>query len=87
MQRLEIEHEVQLTDILKECVEGLDIDLDEVEQRQWGFGGGADEDKVESRVVAVSDEGGRVGVLGSLAAGGSSSRGAGEEGGKTGIAW
>lgn len=78
MQRLEVEYEIQLADILEQAVECLDEDLDEVEQREGRLGGGGDEDEVEGGVVAVGDERGAVGV------GGVGGGGAGGEEGREG---
>ena len=58
---LKVEDEVELADVLKEAVERLDVDLDEVHEGERGLGGGGDDDKVERRVVAIGDERGRVG--------------------------
>lgn len=63
MQRLKIENHIQFADILKQTVQSLDEDLDEVEQGQGRFGGGGDDDEVERCVVAVGDEGGEVVLL------------------------
>ena len=54
MQRLKVENQVQLADVLKEAVEGFDEDLDEVEEGERGFGRGGDEDEVEGCVMAIS---------------------------------
>ena len=70
MQRLEVENQIQLADILEQAVEGLDEDLDEIEEGEGGFGGGGDEDEVEGGVVAVGDEGGGVVLLGGGRGGG-----------------
>ena len=60
MQRLEIENQIQLTDVFEKAIEGLDEDLDQIEQGEGCFGGRGDEDEVEGCVVAVRDEGGGV---------------------------
>lgn len=59
--RLKVEDEVELADVLEQPVERLDINLDQVDQGERGLGGCRDDDKVECGIVAVSDEGGRVG--------------------------
>jgi len=64
MQRFEIEDEVELAHILKETVEGLYEDLDEIEEGERRFGRGGDDDEVEGCVVAVGDERGGVVVGG-----------------------
>lgn len=46
MQRLKVEDEVQLADIFKETVERLDVDLNQVYEREWALGRGRDDDKV-----------------------------------------
>lgn len=79
VQRLKVEDQIQLAHVLEQAVEGLDEDLDQVEQGERGLGGRADDDEVEGRVVAVGDDGGRVGV----GAGGGAGGGGGEEGGET----
>ena len=60
MQRLEVEDEVQLAHVFEQAVEGLDEDLDQVEQGEGGLRRGGDEDEIERCVVAVGDEGGGV---------------------------
>lgn len=57
---LKVEDEVELADVLKEAVEGLNVDLDEVEQSQGALGRGGDDNEVEGGVVAVGDERGDV---------------------------
>jgi hypothetical protein len=57
MQGLEIEDQIQLADILKQAVQGLDIDLDEVDQGQRALGAGAYDDEIQRGIVAVGDEG------------------------------
>lgn len=56
MQRLEVEDEVELADILEEPVKGLYEDLDQVEKCEWRLGRCADYDEVEGRVVTVGYE-------------------------------
>lgn len=53
MQRLEIKYQIQLAHVFKQPVERFDEYLDEIEEREGGFGGGRDEDEVEGCVVAV----------------------------------
>lgn len=74
MQRLEVEDQIQLAYVLEKTIEGLDEDLDEIKKRKGRFGGCRYDDEVESRVVAVGDEGrcvvvGRRGCAGFGAAG------------------
>lgn len=57
MQRLEVENQIQLADVFEQAVEGLDEDLDQVEQSEGGFRGRGYEDEVEGCVVAVCDQG------------------------------
>ena len=70
MQCLEIENQIQLAYILKEAVESLDKNLDEVEQGERGLGRGADEDEVEGSVVAIRHQRRSIGgLLGSICRG------------------
>lgn len=64
MQGLEAEDQIQFAHVLEQAVQGLDEDLDEVEEGERGFGGGADQDEVEGRVVAVGYLGGGVAATG-----------------------
>ena len=80
VQRLEVEDEVELAHVLEHAVEGLDKDLDQVQQGERGLGGGGDDDEAEGRIVAVGDEGGGV-----VVAGGGGRGGAGEEGREAGL--
>ncbi|OAQ97517.1 hypothetical protein LLEC1_01948 [Akanthomyces lecanii] len=63
VQRLKVEDEVELADVLKELVERLDVDLDQVDQGERRLGRRRDDDEVERRVVAVRDERGHVVLL------------------------
>lgn len=56
MQRFEVEDEIELAHVLEQAIQGLDEDLDQVQQRQGRFGRGADQDEVEGRVVSVCDQ-------------------------------
>jgi hypothetical protein len=56
MQRFEVEDQVEFADILEKAVERLHKDLDEIEESQWRFCRGADDDEVEGGVVAVGYE-------------------------------
>ena len=56
MEGLEVEDKVELADVLEEFIEGLDVDLDEVEEGEGGLGRGRDDDEIERRVVAVGHE-------------------------------
>lgn len=60
VQRLKVEDQIQLAHILKQPVQGLDVDLDQIDQREGRLGRGGDDDEVEGRVVAVGDERGDV---------------------------
>lgn len=64
MQRLEIEDQIQLADVLEQPIQSLDIDLDEVDQGQRALGAGADDDEVQRGIVAVGDERGDIVVRG-----------------------
>lgn len=46
MEGLEIEDKVELADVLEEFIEGLDVDLDEVEEGEGGLGRGRDDDEI-----------------------------------------
>ena len=60
MQRLEVEYQVQLADILKQPVQTLDKDLDQIQQCKRRLGARADQDEVECGVVSVCDQGRRI---------------------------
>ena len=60
MQGLKVEDEVQLAHVLKQFVQGLDVDLYQVDQGERGLGRGGDDDEEQGRVVTVGDEGGDV---------------------------
>jgi hypothetical protein len=53
MQGLEIEDQVQLANILKQSVQRLDVDLDEIDQGQRRLGRRGYDDEVESRIVSI----------------------------------
>jgi hypothetical protein len=57
MQRFEVEDEVQLAYVFEETVEGLDEDLYQIEESEWRFGRGGDDDEVQCCIVAVGDKG------------------------------
>lgn len=60
MQCLEIENQVQLTHVLEKPIERLDEYLDEIEERERGFGGCGDHDEVKGGIVPVGDQRGSV---------------------------
>lgn len=60
MQCLKIKDKIQLADILKQAIERFDENLDEIEKRKRGLGGGGYNDEVESCIVTVSDKGGSI---------------------------
>lgn len=72
MHSLEIENQIQLADVVEQAVKGLDEDLDKVEESEGGFGGGADKDEVEGRIVPIGDVGGAVGIVAGISRGGGS---------------
>lgn len=63
MERFKVEDEIELADILEQPIEGLDVHLDQVDQRKRRFGGGRDDDEVESRIMSVGHERGYIVVL------------------------
>ncbi|PNY29958.1 Frataxin [Tolypocladium capitatum] len=54
--RLKVEYEVQLAHVLKQPVQGLDVDLYQVDQGERRLGRRRYHDEVEGRIVAVGDE-------------------------------
>jgi hypothetical protein len=60
VQGLEVEDEVELAHVFEHAVEGLDEDLDQVQQGERGLGRGRDDDEVQRRVVPVRHQRGRV---------------------------
>lgn len=52
-----VEDDIQLADVLKALVHGLDKDLDEVEDAELALGGVDREDEVEGRIVPVNQHG------------------------------
>jgi hypothetical protein len=60
MQCFEVEDEVELAHILKEAVEGLHEDLDEIKEGERRFGRGRNDDEIQGCIVAVGDERGGV---------------------------
>lgn len=74
MHSLEIEYQIQFADIVEQAVEAFDEDLDEVEEGEGRFGGGADEDEVKGCVMPICDGGRGVGVAGVFARGGGGGR-------------
>lgn len=62
MHGFEIEDQIQLAHVVEKAVQGFYENLDEVEEGEGGFGGGAYQDEVEGCVVPVCDLGGEVGV-------------------------
>ena len=79
VQGLEVEDQVQLAHILEQLVQRLDVDLDQVEQRQRRLGRRRYYNEVQSRIVAVGDERGDVVVR---FRGGMRSAGSSEDGGQ-----
>lgn len=63
VQRLEVEDEVELADVLEHGVEGLDVDLYQVDEGEGRLGRRGYDDEGERRVVAVRHEGGHVVLL------------------------
>ncbi|POR38902.1 Frataxin-like protein, mitochondrial [Tolypocladium paradoxum] len=63
VQRLEVEDEVQLAHVLEKLVQGLDVDLYQVDEGERRLGRRRYYDEVEGRIVAVGDERGHVVLL------------------------
>lgn len=69
MQRLKIKDEVQFAYILKKAIKCLYEDLNKVKKSEGRLGRSGNDNKVQRRVVAVSDEGGRVVMWGARSRG------------------
>lgn len=55
MQRLEVEDQIEFTDILEQTVKCFDKDLNEIKEGKRRLGRGADDDEVEGCIVSVCD--------------------------------
>lgn len=53
MQGFEVEDQVQLTDVLEQLVEGLHVDLDQIDKGKRRLGRCRDDDEIKGRIVAV----------------------------------
>lgn len=60
MQGFEAKDQIELADILEQSIEGLNKDLDEVQQGKRRLGRGGDQNEVECSVVSVGDLGRRI---------------------------
>lgn len=63
MQRLEVEDEIQLADILKQLIQRLDVYLYQVDQRERRLRRRRDDDEVERRIMAVRHQRRHVALL------------------------
>lgn len=77
MQRLKVENQIQLADILKQPVQRFDVYLNQIDEGERGLSGGRNDDEIEGGVVTVRNEGGDVVVWFRRGGGGA---GGGEEG-------
>lgn len=63
MQRLKVEDQIQLADILKQSIQRLHENLNEIQQSQRGLGRSRNDNKVQRGVVAIRYQRRRIIVL------------------------